>query len=322
MHRWLPAGKAVRAALRRCLACLVACLALALAPAVRAGEVLVAANGDRLQGHVISREDGWLVFDSDAFGRLRVRESEVEVEVGVASTPATAAATPTGTAPAAAVPARPWSIELGVKLGADRGSLETRENEADATLRFVRTSPAGELHGNLAYGYTRTDGRLKDDDMSASLSYDRWLSDAHFVSGRVIGSSDLVDDGYDVTRTLSASWGWRLMEGRDRYLRIGPALGYLWIERGQESFNGAALGLFARAKGPLAWRITYSAELQLLDSLDDGRYANLDLRLQHPLTETLQLGLAWRYLWSDVAIDSGISSEWRWEITWRPRTGD
>lgn len=295
---------------------LLACLACAQ-PALAGDEVLVAANGDRLTGRVVERADGWLVFESEAFGRLRVREDAVQVE------PAGPVPDAVAQAPAQApeAPASPWSFELGMKLGADRGSLETRENEADATLRFVRTGDTGELHGNLAYGYTRSDDRLKDDDMSASLSYDRWMSDRYFISGRVIGSSDLVDDGYDVTRTVSAAWGWRLVEGEARYLRIGPAVGYLWIERGPESFNGTAVGLYARAKGPLAWRMTYSGELQLLDSFDDGRYANLDLRVQHPLSDTLQIGLAWRYLWSDVAIDSGISSEWRWEITWRPRVG-
>lgn len=318
MRRRHDRGAAVAAASRPLALALLALMACAQS-ALAAEEVLVAANGDRVTGRVVERADGWLVFDSEAFGRIRVRESEAQVLS--AGEPVANSPDPAPAEPAVQKAANPWSFELGLKLGADRGSLETPENEVDATVRFVRTSEIGELHGNVAYGYTRSEDRLKDDDMSASLSYDRWMSDEHFISGRVIGSSDLVDDGYDVTRTISAAWGWRLMEGDARYLRIGPALGYLWIERGQESFNGTALGLYARAKGPLAGRITYSGELQYLDSLDDGRYANLDFRLQHPLTDSLQVGLTWRYLWSDVAIDSGISSEWRWEITWRPHKG-
>jgi hypothetical protein len=282
-------------------------------------DVLVGANGDRVQGRVVERDGGWVVFESTAFGRLRLREDEVTVIPGDAP-PATDTVATLPSAPVAPdIP--PWTLETGLKLGADRGSLETREDEVDATLRFVHTRDTGELHGNFTYGYTRTDGRLKDDDMSASLSHDRWLSDRHFIAGRVIGSSDLVDDGYDVTRTLSGAWGWRLNDTGERYLRIGPALGYLWIERGQESFNGSAVGLYARARGPVAGRVVYTGELQLLDSLDDGRYANLDLRVQHPITSSLNIGLVWRYLWSDVDIDTGISSEWRWEITWRPRLG-
>lgn len=289
-------------------------LAASCAVPAAAADILVAANGERLSGRVVERVDGVIVFDSDAFGRIRVAEGQASVER--APVPASPAIP---TEPAAPARANPWSWDLGVKVGADRGSLETHENELDLTLRLVRTGSTGELHGRFGYGYTRTEGVLKDDDFSASLSYDRWLSDAHFVSGRVIGSSDLVDGGHDVTRTLSAAYGWRLFETPDRYLRIGPALGYLWLERGDEAFSGAALGLHARAKGPVVGAVSLSAEMQYLDSFDDGRYANLDLRLLHPLTERLQLALTWRYLWSDVAIESGITSEWRWEIIWRPR---
>ncbi len=301
----------------------------ALAPAA----TLVAANGDTLRGRWVETRDGYIVFDSDAFGRIRVAQATATVRDDDAPDPATAtpsapSAPATPAAPAAAAapapaaePASPWRVDVGLKLGADRGSLEQREDEVDATLRFVRASDHGELNGNLSYGYTRTEGRLKDDDASASLSYDRWLPSDRFVSGRVIGSSDLIDEGYDRTRTLSVAYGWRLFEAPERYLRIGPAVGYLWLDRGAQHYDGTAYGLYARAKGPLLGSITYTGELQLLDSLDDGRYANLDFRLEHPITDHVRLALAWRYVWSDVNIETGISSEWRWEIAWRPRLG-
>lgn len=285
----------------------LACLAAAGAAQA---DTLVAANGDTIKGRWVETRDGVIVFDSEAFGRLRVPAAGATVQQDA---PTVVAAEP--------APANPWRVEVGLKLGVDRGSLEEREDEADATLRFVRSSAHGELNGHLTYSYTRTDGRLKDDDASASVGYDRWLAGDRFVSGRVIGSSDLIDEGYDRTRTLSMAYGWRLFEAPERYLRIGPAIGYLWLDRGAEHYDGVAYGLYARAKGPVVGRVSYSGELQLLDSLDDGRYANLDFRLEHPITDQVSLALAWRYLWSDVNIESGISSQWRWEIAWRPRLG-
>lgn len=291
-------------------------LALFAVPLAARADTLVGENGDRLQGRLVASEDGHYVFDSDAFGRLRIPVHRAVLEAApVAASPDRQPTPDPAPAPA------PWSIELGLDLGADRGSLETRENEFDASLRVVRTGRRGELHGNLAYGYTRTEDRLKDDDVSATVTYDHWLSERHFASWRLVGASELTSEGYDLTRTAGVAWGWRLFERPDRYLRIGPAAGYLWIERGPESFQGSALGLYARGKGPVAGRITYDGELQWLDSFDDGGYANLLFRLQHPLARNLKLGLVWRYVWNDVDVESGVSSEWRWELTWRPGDG-
>jgi hypothetical protein len=68
------------------------------------------------------------------------------------------------------------------------------------------------------------------------------------------------------------------------------------------------------------WRkVGFSSELQLLDSFGDGRYANLEFRLRHPLSEHLYLALTWNYVWSDVDIESGITSEWRWVLGWQSK---
>ena len=55
----------------------------------------------------------------------------------------------------------------------------------------------------------------------------------------------------------------------------------------------------------------------MLDSLGDGRYANLELRLRQPLGERLFLALVWGYAWSDFDIEPGVRSEWRWDLGWR-----
>lgn len=273
-----------------------------------AATTLIGANGERLQGTIVERGDGYIVFDSESFGRMRIRADQVRIEERADAAPVAAPS--------------PWSTDISFKFGVDRGSLKTPEDDLDATFRFLRRSSHGELHGSIDYNYKRTDGVLKDDDITASLSYDRLLANRRFIAGRVLGASELTTEGYDRTGTLSLAYGWRFGEREDRYLRMGPALGYLRMDRGDRHFGGAAFGLYLRAKGPLFKRITYASELQVLDSFDNGRYANLDFRLQQPLGEHLYLALAWNYVWSDVDIESGITSEWRWVLGWRSQRED
>ena len=268
-------------------------------------DTLIGPNGERLPGHVVEQKDGLLVFQSDFLGRVQVRADRARVERTEAATPPPS---PTD---------RRWTADLGGKLTVDRGSLKTAEDDFDATLKLVRNFEQGELHATVDYNYKRTAGELKDDDWLGSLSYDHFLSPRRFTAGRLLVTTDLTSEGYERTDTLSLATGWRLWETPDRYLRIGPALGYLSMTRGDNRFNGAALGLYARAKGPLLGRTTFSSELQMLDSFGDGRYANLEFRLRHPLGQRFYLALAWNYNFSDFDIESGIKSEWRWEIGWR-----
>ena len=154
------------------------------------------------------------------------------------------------------------------------------------------------------------------------MAYDRFVSSGRFVAGRLSALSELGADGTNETNTLAVAYGWRLFETRDRYLRIGPALGYVSLRRGDSGISGPALGLYARARGPSIGRTTYEYELQALDTLSDGRYATLDLRWRKPLGDRLYLALVWRYIWSDVDIESGFTSEWRWDVGWRFGPGE
>lgn len=293
-------------------------VALLVAGAAQA-DTLVLANGDRLTGTLVSADAHRIVFRSDLLGQVEVAAGQARVEP---TPPAIASASPAPTAAdgaaAPADPAKPvWQGDLGAKLAVDRGSLKTRENDLDAALTLVRRTDVGELHAKLAYDYKRSDDLLKDDDWAASVSYDKFLGARNFTAGRFLATTDLTTEGYDRTVSLSAAYGWRLWERDDRYLRVGPAAGYLAITRGDERFDGPALGFYLRAKGPVWGRTTFTSELQMLDSLGDGRYANLELRLRQPLGERLYLGVLWNYVWSDFDIESGIRSEWRWEIGWR-----
>jgi hypothetical protein len=290
----------------------VLALALALGAGVARADVLVGANGDRLSGRLLEQGDGRIVFLSDLLGRVEVPSASARVEPD-----AVRASPPRAPAADAAARPGPWSIDLGATLGMDRGNLKSTEDKLDTSLVLVRHHADGELNGVFKYQYKRTDGELRNDDWTANLGYDRFLSARRFGAAGVTSTRELTNEGYDLTRTLSLATGWRLWETPRHYLRVGPALGYLSLTRAEERFDGPALGLYARARTPLFGNAVLTGELQFLDSLSAGRYANLELRVRHPLGERLYVAAGWTYAWSDFDIESGFRSEWRWDIGWQ-----
>lgn len=282
-------------------------------------DILVGRNGDRIAGQFVEEKDGKIIFISDLFGKLELASDKAHVEHDNAGENSRSPATPVAQAatPGESGDAPNWSMDLGVKINLDRGSLKTSEDRLDARLASTRHTARGELHGNLAYKYKATEGEVRDNDWLGSLAYDRFVSPRRFNAGRLTLGSELVDGGYDATGALSVATGWRFWETPRHFLRIGPALGYLSITRGDQEFKGASLGLYARGMAPLLGKSRLTGEMQYLDTLGNGRYGTLAVRVTRPLTERLFVSLGWDYVWSDFDIESGISSEWRWDIGWR-----
>ena len=298
--------------------CCLALLALCCAAGARA-DVLVGPKGERLPGQLIEQKDGTIIFWSDFVGRIEVDAAVAHVEADPVA-PTGAAASPGGPAVAAATPAPDvprWSADVGVKINLDRGSLKTSEDRFDARVEFDRNTGAGVLHASLGYRYKRTDGELRDDDLSASLGYEQFVSERRFHAARMLVTTELSDSGYDATRMVAVASGWRLWETPAHYLRIGPAIGYLAVDRGEENFTGPAFGLYARAMTPLPWDTRLTGEFYLLESGSDGRFAAAEVRLRRSLGERLYMALGWNYVWSNFEIEPGVKSEWRWDIGWR-----
>jgi hypothetical protein len=301
---------------------------LLLLSGLAAADVLVSASGDRLQGRLLERRDGVLVFESDLLGRIEVSEQRARVEPDpaaetiVAASPA-APAPDTAESPDAAPDAAPdakatrWSTDLSVRLAVDRGSLETPEEDLRVALRGTRPTRKGVLTTGIDRRHRRTDDVLRDDDWRLESSYERFLGDEHFVAGRALATRELNSGHDDQTYAALAAAGWRLWEGEKQHLRIGPALGYLGATRSQGQFDSGALGLYVTAEGPVWAKLRFGGEAVVLDSLGDGRYAYLELRMRQPLGDRLYLALVWNYAWSDFDIEPGVRSEWRWDLGWR-----
>jgi hypothetical protein len=275
-------------------------------PVMAQTDVLLGANGERLVGRVIEEKDGSILFDSDSLGHIRVPAGKMQLQ---RTTPAAEPATP-------AEPSVRWNAEVSGKIAVDRGSLQTPEERLDVSFKLDRKTYRHAFYSTLAYNYKRKNGLMDDDDWLLSLSDDKFISDEHFLSARLLATQELTSTGTDDTLTLSAAYGWRLWETPERYLRIGPALGYLSLSRDTGEFKGPAAGLYTRALWPVFAKSTLSAELQALESFNDGSYVNLDLRLRRPMSEHFFVGVGWNYAWSDVELESGVTSKWRWDFGW------
>jgi hypothetical protein len=294
-------------------------LALSLGGANAHADTLVGQNGDTLKGQLVEEKDGRIIFLSDFLGRLEVSSDKAHIvrdpDAATLQLPANSATAPSPTA--ASGNSAPWSVDVGVKLNFDRGSLKSNEDRLDASAVLSHRTPRGDLHGNFDYKYKNTNGALGDNDWTASFGYERLVSARRFNAVRLYAANELTSAGYDSTRAASAATGWRLWEAPEHFLRIGPALGYVAVTRGGQRFSGPALGVYARGMTPLVGRARLTGELQFFDTLGDGRYATLELRVRHPLGERLYVALGWNYVWSNFNIENGMKSEWRWDIGWR-----
>jgi hypothetical protein len=286
-------------------------LVLAVIPSHALADTLIGPNGERLPGHLIEEKNGVLVFQSDFLGRVEVRADLAHIEPD----PAQTAIAPAPSTPAALPKA--WSFDVGVRLDVDRGSLKTPEEDLGVDFKFEHKRPDGEFVGTVSYDYDRSDGVLKDDDWLLSLSYDRFISEDRFVAGRQLSTRELNSEGYDNTGTISVAYGWRLWEAPKQFIRIGPSLGYISIERAGIKSTGPAFGLYVHSKGPLWRKINFNSEVQVLQSPGKGRYVNVDVSVRQPLSDRLYLAFVWDYVWSNFEVESGIKSVWRWEMGWQ-----
>ena len=290
-------------------ALLTAVLLAVLLPLTANADVLIGANGERLVGRVIKQKNGIIHFDSETLGRIKVPADKVRLE----SAAQESVAVPVVVAESAAQ----WHAEVSGKLSLDRGSLQTPEERLDMSFKLDRLTEKHAFYSTVSYNYKRKNDQLDDDDWLLSISDDKFISDDRILSARLLATQELTSTGTDDTLTLSAAYGWRLWETPEHYLRIGPALGYLSLTRDTGEFKGPAAGLYARALWPVLAKSTFSAELQALESFDDGSYVNLEMRLRRPLSEHFFVGVGWNYSWSDVELESGVTSKWRWDFGWK-----
>lgn len=165
--------------------------AAAWAAEVQAHDTLVYKDGDRVQGKIVSREGGMIVFKSDRFGELRVPAADAVVVAadkpvakekpaapgGAAPTPAAAVA---GTAKPAAVPATKSAAEREEE---ERLRLWERFSPWVLTARVRQFF--GPWHGRLALATEVVSDSTDRNNLSVDAYLGRkWASDEVQINGR------------------------------------------------------------------------------------------------------------------------------------------
>jgi hypothetical protein len=175
-------------------------------PAVPARDVLVYKDGDRVQGRLIGRNDGIIVFQSERFGELRVPADKADVVPAKGPAAAPVAATP------AAVP-----------------NGESAAEEARATAGLAR------LAARLRDGFKPWSGRLafsteivSDTAERSTLSLEgrlsrKWTSDEVQLNGRYDFSQT---NDLTTTDMLKADALWRhsFSKQRNSFVQYRPTL--------------------------------------------------------------------------------------------------
>jgi hypothetical protein len=164
--------------------------AAAWAAEVPAHDTLVYKDGDRVQGKIVSREGGMIVFKSDRFGELRVPAADAVV---VAADKPVAKEKPATEAPKAASPLPAVAAAEAKKK--EKAAAESAEQEQERVWRWERFSPwvltakvrefFGPWHGRLALSTEVVSDSTDRNNVSVDAQLGRkWAHDEVQLSGR------------------------------------------------------------------------------------------------------------------------------------------
>lgn len=182
-------------------------------PAAAGRDVLVYQDGDRVQGRLVGRKDGVIVFQSNRFGELRVPADKAEVVPAKAPATAPVAATPA----AEPVPAAP------------NANGESAAEEARARAGLAR------LAAKLREGFKPWSGRVafsteivSDTAERSTLSLEgrlsrKWTSDEVQLNGRYDFSQTSDVTTTDVLKA-DALWRHSFSKKRNSFVQYRPTL--------------------------------------------------------------------------------------------------
>lgn len=283
--RVFPLG---RAALVACMLASVGRVSAASEPAPEVRDTLVFKNGDRVQGVVLSRQAGLVVFKSDRFGELRAASADVVVIPG--ETPADVAP-PTSAAKApeseASTPAERVEAERVSRW--DRLSLSL----LTAKLRDV----FGPWHGRVALSTEAVVDNAERSSSSVDVTLRRkWSRDELQLKGRYDYAETNETPTSDVVR---ASAAWRRDFTKTYFMHYRPSAEWNRASRRQGVPNdylllqqeiGAGLQLFASAARKVRAGISHNR----FDTWNSAPVADHQSVSAQSVFEEIDLKLPWR----------------------------
>lgn len=304
-------------------------------------DTLQLANGDRLQGKLVARENGHIRWENPILGTLTVAENQATIITDTISkhadspdTPATIQAKPVSPAPSTPPPAATakaaehWksTIESGLTLQSGRNDRADINLRAEST--FQRRRNAFRLYGR--YLYSKANGTVATDRTEAAFRWRRELDQRWFGqtnTSYLAAKTKAID--HNVEQNLGL--GYRIIKNDRTTASLGAGATGQYREirdsdTGQslygELFQDFTIKLTSRldlgedftaqySPSGRGIRILPNGQVQIIDtSVTNYKFA-LNAFLRGKLTETLSLALRYEYEFDNTYVLESEKSDQR-----------
>ena len=306
---------------------------LVLLPFSARADVLQLANGDRLHGRLVARENGTIRWESPLLGLVSVAENQASVlpEVG-SSAPATAAIAPAATPTASAPTSPPQVVRWKSKIESGFTLQSGRSDRADVNLRF-ETAFEHKRNSYLAqarYLYSKADGATTSDRTEGAIRWRReldphWFGQTNttYLSSKIKGIDHNAEQniglGYRLLKTprTSATLGagatgqYREISGagsgcslfgeifQDFAIKLSPRLDLGEDAKAQYSPSGRGI------------RLLPNGQVQIIDTSVTNYKLTFNSYLRGKFTETLSLALRYEYEYDNTYVSGTVKSDQR-----------
>lgn len=292
------------------------------------------ANGDRLQGRLVSQAEGVIRWENPVLGVVTVPEAQAQI----VPTTDTAAASPTAGTPPSASPVKPardqaaaaarWktTVESGLVLQSGRTDRSDVNLRAESTFERRRNS----FRAVARYLYAKTDGTLSSDRTEAAFRWRRELSKHWFgQSNSTYYASRIKGIDHNVEQNLGL--GYRLLKTERTTLSVGGGATGQYREIGDadtghslfgEVFQDFTIKLSPRLElgqdftaqyspSGRGIRILPSGSVQIIDTEVTNYKHTLHAYLRGKFTDTLSLSLRYEYEFDNTYVSESEKADQR-----------
>ncbi len=322
---------------------LISLAAFALFSASIHADTLQLANGDRLQGKLLSREAGTIRWENPVLGILTMTESQGTViadSPGLPTSSSQAAAgsgsagsppTPTakqstGSPPSAAKPEWKTTLESGLTLQSGRSDRADINLRAESTYQRRRNT----FRTQAKYLYSKADGSVTTDRTEAAFRWRREL-DAHWFGQTNTSYLSARIKGIDHSIEQNVGLGYRLIKTERTQASIGAGVTGQYREIADtdtghslfgEVFQDFAIKLTPRldlgedftvmyAPSSRGIRILNNGTVQIIDA-DVANYKHtLNAFFRGKLTDTLSVAIRYEYEFDNTYVSESEKADQR-----------
>jgi putative salt-induced outer membrane protein YdiY len=316
---------------------------LALLPAALNADTLTLANGDRLQGRLLSREAGVIRWESPVLGTITIADAKATVilDTAVANParqqpaptsdtanpqPTAIAAQPASAKPSNAKPSWKTTIESGLTLQSGRKDRTDVHLRAESTFQRRRNT----FRTQAKYLYSKSNGAVTTDRTEAAFRWRREL-DSHWFGQTNTSYLSTKIKGIDHSIEQNVGLGYRLIKTERTQASIGAGVTGQYrqiadVDTGHslfgEVFQDFSIKLTPRldlgedftvmyAPSSRGIRILSDGTVQVIDDTVANYKHTLNAFLRGKLTDTLSVALRYEYEFDNTYVSDSEKADQR-----------